>query len=292
MLLNGTRGSLRSTIGTTLKLTNSSDDQSLTKAIAKFEILQKSLQRSKSFTQADRIFIDQESVNHINNGFKEKIGLIDFSDKDRAIRTINDWVSTNTQGLIKQLLPPGGLPEDLRLMLINLVLFKGVWDRKFNPDYIFKSKFKNFDGSTSLVEYMYAEGKNYYATVHLGEHTAQVVALKYSSSNLAMMIVLPESTDALEDLIQTLSEHQKDLLSTALRFTEVELQMPKFKLDTATDLSSTLQDMGLREAFEQGGDFSGIVNATEPLKIGNVEHVVAIDVNEDGTEVAAATSKF
>lgn len=126
----------------------------------------------------------------------------------------------------------------------------------------------------------------------MGEHKVQVVAIKYSSSNLAMMLVLPKDVTALEDITKNLHKYQKSLLNLGLKFIKVDLQLPKFKLETKIDLSAPLQAMGLSEAFTTGGDFSGIINSVEPIKIGSVEHAVSINVDEDGTEVAAATSKL
>lgn len=119
----------------------------------------------------------------------------------------------------------------------------------------------------------------------------QIAALKYTSSNLAMMIVLPKDTETLEAIIKDLHEYQPMVLRAPLLSKKVDLQLPKFKIKSSQKLKPALKKMGLENAFSKGGDFGGMINTMEPVKIGSFEHVVAIEVNENGTEAAAATSK-
>lgn len=275
-----------------MRLKNPVEDLYRTQAAAQFNSLRDVLSNNTAFSSADQIFVDEATTNDVQAAFKNLVSQADFNNATSAAAQINGWVAKNSQNLIKELVEPEGMPENLRMMLVNVMLFKGEWEKKFNPDYIFKSKFNNLDKTTPTVEYMYASEKNYYSKLKIGEHQVQIVALKYSSSNLAMMIVLPKDTKSLEQLVKELPQHQKELLSASLSFVKIDLQMPKFKLESRQKLSRVLKEMGLGEAFTKGGDFGGIVNTTEPLKIGAVEQVVAIEVNEDGTKVAAATSKL
>lgn len=119
-----------------------------------------------------------------------------------------------------------------------------------------------------------------------------MLTLKYADSNLAMVVVLPETAESFEPLLLNLPLYQSHILNARFHEEEVSLTMPKFKLETKSDLESALKALGLVNVFTQGGDFSGIIDLGEPLYIGKFEHVVAIEVNENGTEAAAATSKL
>lgn len=157
LLLNGTKGNLQTSLAKTLKLPDLKDEQLLFTASEQFSNLQKMIGRSESFTQANRIFVDSSTVEEVMESYRDKVEKLDLINQVESVQRINDWVRNNTCGLISELIKPGELPQNLKLMLIDLMLFKGVWEKKFDPALIFKSKFTNADGTKSIVEYLYSE---------------------------------------------------------------------------------------------------------------------------------------
>lgn len=145
---------MRQSIRTLLLLKDQAEEQ---KSLQFLKNWQHTLAERHSLSFADQIFIDQDIVESVQPAYRKRVNTIDLTNKANAIHLINTWISNNTNNAFQDLIRPDGIPDDLRMILIDVVLFQGIWKQKFNPDYIFKSKFNNFDGSSSIVEYLYTE---------------------------------------------------------------------------------------------------------------------------------------
>jgi serpin B len=209
----------------------------------------------------------------------------DFAGNPDAARTkINDVIAGQTEGKITGLLPPGAVSRLTRLVLANAVYLKAAWTQPFPP------------GATAGAPF-YPDGADRpgmtVPTMHLTAPLAylrgdgyQAVLLPYRDLGLAMAVVLPDGPLAalrpkaaavgLGGLLAGTARHQ------------VTLALPRFRLVSAFDLIPALRRLGVTEAFADDADFSGIT-AAEPLRIGAVVHKAYIDVDERGTEAAAAT---
>ena len=169
-------------------------------------------------------------------------------------------------------------------MLTNAVYFKGDWVQPFD-----KQNTQDEDFSVSAQEkvktpLMHQQKKMGYAE----EETFQALELPYAGRELSMVVLLPKQEDGLLELEKTLTADKLAAVISKLHVREVNTYLPKFKLETSFGLSATLQAMGMKRAFTRAADFSGITSM-EGLYISAVLHKAYVDINEEGTEAAAAT---
>ena len=210
--------------------------------------------------------------------------LVDFAQTGAASREINQWVEQQTNGKIKDLIPPSSLDAMTRLVLTNAVYFKGDWVHPFNKQNTREEDFAVSVQEKVKVPLMHLKSKLGYAE----EETFQVLELPYVGRDLSMVVLLPKKADELPELEKTLTVDKLTSLMPTLHVREVNAYLPKFNLETSFGLNSTLQAMGMKRAFTREADFSGISSA-EALYISAVLHKAYVDVNEEGTEAAAAT---
>lgn len=233
-------------------------------------------QKDFHFEQA---FLDKLSANYFAG-----LQLVDFNNPEKARQLINHWVEIQTNEKIKELVPEGMLNEMTRLVLTNAVYFKAAWTNRFDPARNTQEDFTSLDGTKSQVEMM---NNSFTSAGFVGEGYT-VVSLPYEGGNFAMMALLPDdfaafqkalNADKLNEIFGKLSENSA----------MVNLTMPKFSIDSNFDLGKILPAMGMSNAFDASkADFSGMTGAKD-LFISDVVHQAFIDVNEEGTEAAAAT---
>lgn len=219
--------------------------------------------------------------------------LADFAkDPDACRRRINDWVEDQTRDKIRNLLAEGAIAADTRCVLANAVYFKAAWLSPFEPDATRDEDFILAGGRMVTVPMMHDRNHLAYAEVD----GVQAVELRYDGGDLAMTILSPRvdagkpSQAALDALENRLSADWLTSVMKKMASTEVILTMPKFRNEASFELSRTLTDLGMTDAFKYPqADFTGISPSRE-LFISQVVHKTFIDVNEQGTEAAAATA--
>jgi serpin B len=208
------------------------------------------------------------------------------TDAEGARKTINDWVEKKTMGKIADLIAPGMLTPDTRLVLTNAIYFKGSWTDKFEKSATQAEAFHSTASEEEKVpmmhrtgHYDYAEGKDY-----------QALKLGYAGGELSMIVLLPREIGALPEIEKEV-ETAQGLAELTGKFDnkEVVVSLPKFKLEQKFELAPALEAMGMRSAFGAGADFSGMTGRKD-LAISEVIHKAYVDVNEEGTEAAAATA--
>lgn len=234
---------------------------------------------------------DANYTKTIETYYGGKTTNLDFkTDTEGARQTINSWVSSKTNDKIPELFAKGTLNEYTRLVLTNAVYFKGKWDLPFKKEATQQKTFTVGDGTKSQCSMMNRED-------HLGySETAdyQAIELPYASNDLSMIVILPKtgilakilpSDDIEKNLTSKTFNDLKRNLSSEL----VDVYLPKFKFDTEYNMNDTLSTMGMPTAFDaNNADFSGMTGNLD-LYIGIVVHKAYVDVNEEGTEAAAAT---
>lgn len=211
--------------------------------------------------------------------------FVDFVNAtEQARATINDWVSQQTQGKIKDLIPPGVLDSLTRLVLTNAIYFKAAWATPFNPKATQDGSFTRLDGSQVTVPMMQQTGSMGYAEAK----GVQVVELPYQGYQVAMDIILPQAGQfaAVES---SLDATQVASLLKSVAPQQVQLTMPKFTFSSEFSLKDVLSAMGMPLAFTSDADFSGMTGTRE-LSISAVLHKAFVAVDENGTEAAAATA--
>jgi len=215
-----------------------------------------------------------------------ELGRLDFAkEAEKARQTINRWVEDHTQDKIKNLLPSADAVREARLVLTNAVYFKGDWSTPFHKT---RTKDEDFHVSASRktkAPLMNQQHRFRYAAFD----DLQVLELPYGDGSLSMVVLLPEKVEALGELEGKLTTANLQKWMASVKSEEVIVFLPKFKTTTEFQLGNTLRSMGMASAFDPStADFSGITGGKD-LFISAVIHKAFVDVNEEGTEAAAAT---
>jgi serpin B len=212
---------------------------------------------------------------------------VDFRGAAEAARlTINQWVEQRTEDKIKDLIQPGVLNPLTRLVLTNAIYFKADWQAQFERS---QTENENFYVSTTgnvTAPLMHRTG----AFNYFNGGTFQALEIPYKSGDLSMIVFLPNKMDALPEFEQSLTaSNMRQWLSQLRPVPQVILALPRFKVTQQFELQDTLGAMGMPKAFQSHADFSGMTGNRD-LFISAVIHKAFIDVNEVGTEAAAATA--
>jgi serpin B len=210
---------------------------------------------------------------------------LDFAaDPEGARATINDWVEKETRDKIRDLIGRGDLRPDTRLVLTNAIYFKGKWGQPFKKDRTKDEPFRAAGGSRPRVPLMSQGARFGYAEAD----DFQALELPYGGKDLTMLVLLPKD-DNLAGLEGQLSAVMIDGVVGKLTLENVAVYLPRFKTAARLELGDRLKEMGMPLAFSDRADFSGLTLSPEELKISEVIHKSFVDVNEEGTEAAAAT---
>jgi serpin B len=222
----------------------------------------------------------------IETNYDGGLNQVDFvSAAEAARQTINDWVQRKTKDKIKDLIPRGMLNSTTRLVLTNAIYFKGRWARQFEKELTREGPFTLLDGQKIDVpmmrqteEFRYMEAEDF-----------QALEMPYVKDELSMIILLAKNIDGVVDLEKKLTSENLSRWLGELHKQKVVVSIPRFKMTEQFSLADTLRAMGMTDAFSaQTADFSGM-DGKQDLFISAVVHKAFVDVNEEGTEAAAAT---
>jgi serpin B len=218
--------------------------------------------------------------------FRSELGELDFkSDPEPARGVMNRWVEEKTEKRIQELFPQGSINPLTRLVLANAIYFKGLWEKPFDKKYTVEAPFHVSASATGPVQMMHLIHGFGFASVG----GARVLELPYRGGQLSMLILLPDAIDGLAALEERLGEDSLRAWTEALGRHEVHVGLPRFKAESRFVLSEALAGLGMPSAFSaEQADFSGI-NGARDLFISLIVHKAFVEVNEEGTEAAAAT---
>lgn len=227
----------------------------------------------------------QEYIDILESYYIAEANELDFADNVKAAQTINTWIEDNTNGKIKNMIDPSVLSEYTRLVLTNAIYFKGLWANQFDPDNTNKADFKINPDTSVEVDMMHLSDVkfNYTETEDL-----QILKLPYKGNDLSMIIILPKENNI------SVIESKLNYVNLAnwvndLDEIKISVNIPRFKIETKYTLNDVLYEMGIKDAFSPGiADFSGM-DGTRDLYISQILHKAFVEVNEEGTEAAAAT---
>jgi len=210
----------------------------------------------------------------------------DFAQATEAARqTINRWVEEQTHDKIKNLLAPGILTPLTRLVLTNAIYFRGDWASQFKKAQTFDQPFTLSNGEKTRVPMMSQTADFPYGE----EEGFQAIELPYKGEELAMVALLPRKPDGLGALEKSLAPDRLAAWLAKLERQEVVVAVPRFKVTSELKLADVLAALGMRDAFAlPPADLSGMTG-TKDLFLNTVVHKAYVDVNETGTEAAAAT---
>jgi len=212
--------------------------------------------------------------------------ILDFiKNPNQSREVINQWVSDQTEGRIKDLIPEGSINPLTRLVLTNAIYFDAAWAVPFRPEATVNGPFHLISGTDVTVAMMkqtgsfkYVEGDNY-----------QAIELPYDGKELSMVIFLPApgQFQAFEEAMT--SQLASDISAQKINNRQVALTMPRFEFESEFGLKETLMGMGMAEPFRDSADFSGMSSQSD-LHIDDVVHKAFVSVDEAGTEAAAASA--
>jgi serpin B len=221
-----------------------------------------------------------------------KFADADFARAPEAARNeINHVIAEQTAGKITGLLPPGSIGSLTRLVLANAVYLKAAWRQPFpaaqTSDAPFYPDGQDPQDPQDPQDLAVPTMRGTAARAYVRRDGYQAVLLPYTGGSLAMAVILPDGPLAV--LLPAIAAHGLGGVLAGASRHQVTLSMPRFRVEAAFDLIPALRQLGVNEAFSDGADFSGITEAG-PLRISTVAHKAYVDVDEQGTEAAAATA--
>ena len=222
-------------------------------------------------------------VEQYYGGRVTNMNFISKSEESRVI--INNWVEERTNDRIKDLIPPGSINSMTRLVLTNAIYFKGKWDIEFDKEDTREEEFTLDSGDKIQVDMMHnTENFGYYEDGNM-----QILEMDYKGKELSMLVLLPKND--ISSLDGIISKARLEEWNDALYKPEVIVSMPKFTFETKyTEMGQNLVNLGMPTAFTEAADFSGMEDGFEDFYIDFVIHQAFVEVDEEGTEAAAATT--
>ncbi|MEE6465202.1 hypothetical protein FKM82_006486 [Ascaphus truei] len=237
----------------------------------------------------------KEYMQLIQKYYHAEVQAVDFvAAADDARKKINSWVEGQTEGKIKDLLPPGSVDSVTRLVLVNAIYFKGSWENKFPEENTEEKPFRMSKTKSKPVQMMHQE--NTCNMFYIEDLETKVLELPYINKELSMIILLPDdikdNSTGLEQLEKEMSVKKLKEWTSAdmMEKTKVVVDLPRILLEESYDLKGSLSSMGLSDLFNaEIADLKGI-SAKSKLYLSQVFHKSFVEINEEGTEAAAATA--
>lgn len=226
-------------------------------------------------------FLKTAATNY-QGGFQE----LDFIGSTEPSReTINAWIEEKTNKKITNLLVRGDITVATRLVLTNAIYFKGSWAAKFDPKQTREAPFYLLAGAAGKADMMMQKGRFNY----LEQELFQLLELPYAGEKLSMIVLLPKKGVDFRKVEQMLSPDSLRRWRASMQEEDVVVFLPRFKTTMRFVINGELADLGMKDAFNEAADFSGMTGRRD-LYISLVIHKAFVDVNEEGTEAAAATA--
>ncbi|XP_018920986.2 antithrombin-III [Cyprinus carpio] len=246
---------------------------------------------------ANRLFGDKsmlfnESYQHISEMvYGAKLLPLDFKEKPEASRmTINEWIANKTENRIKDTLPEGSIDSNTILVLVNAIYFKGQWKHKFDKQNVMNLDFHVSETYKCPVPMMYQERKFNYAKI--SDDKVQILELPYNGDDITMVLILPTEGTTLSEVMENMKLTKLEGWLQAMKETTVSVHVPRFRIEDNFSLKEQLTKMGLEDLFSpEKASLPGMVADDGPnLYISNAYHKAFLEVNEEGSEAAAATA--
>ncbi|KAK2711519.1 ipis-1-like isoform X2 [Artemia franciscana] len=293
MVLAGAKGDTKRQILDALNLSEKSDEDILTgfsALIGKTE----GQDPANKLNTANRVYamenykILESYSTLLEKYFGATLELKNFGD-DKTRIDINKWVEEQTESKIKDLIPQGALDAMTRLVLVNAIYFKGMWQNAFDPKETVKEPFHLSKTDTTDVQMMHIE-----ETFRVGENKelgVRTLEMPYKGRLLTILIVLPNEIDGLSALEEKLKDNPLawKQMEQLMRPSKLKVSLPKFKIESSVELSKIMAKMGMSDLFDESKANLAGISEKNDLFASAVFHKAFIDVNEEGTEAAAAT---
>jgi serine protease inhibitor len=238
---------------------------------------------ANSIWAADGFTFHQAFFDEVRRYFDAEVATLDFG-SPAAVATINAWAARNTNNRIPKVLEQ--IDPDLVMILMNAIYFNGQWTDRFDRARTEAAPFQALDGESLQVQMMRRSGGARMARVP----DAVVLELPYGRDAFAMTIVLPDPGVHVDDMIASLDADTWNSWLQHLAAADVEIGLPRFRLEYETIMNEPLKALGMERAFSRAADFSRMSPAGDELEIAFVKQNTFLDVHEEGTEAAAVTT--
>uniref|UniRef100_A0AAF5PMV4 Serpin domain-containing protein n=1 Tax=Wuchereria bancrofti TaxID=6293 RepID=A0AAF5PMV4_WUCBA len=217
--------------------------------------------------------------------YNEILHKFNFEQRNELVQEINDWVSNETNNKVRKMITENSITEDTRMLLMNAIHFKGTWTTQF-IDFVTKQKqFHISENEVKLVPMMAkSDTVPYYE-----DDVVKVIKLPYTGDEVEMVVILPKRRFGLSDVLKNLSGEKLLKYVNEAKNRTVSIRMPRFQVEEKRNLNNALRAIGITDAFSAKADFGELLNNSVSISIGKIIHAGFIEVNEKGTESAAAT---
>jgi serine protease inhibitor len=286
MTANGADGATYDEMRTALRLTGATREEVGVGYKSLITMLQ-GLDPGTQFDIANSIWYEQSFpfnasfLDESKQYFDARVQALDFTSPS-ALTTINTWVSEQTNDKIPKILD--NISPNEVMFLVNAIYFKGIWQKQFDKSKTVDAPFHASDGTTALVPMMArGEGVQYAATSEY-----QAVDLPYGNSAFTMTVVLPSADADIDAFAESFDQAKWNSLVSTLQETNLAVFLPRFRIEWSRPLNEDLKQLGMRLAFTNA-DFTRMSPLGRDLFITRVVQKTFVDVDEEGTEAAAAT---
>lgn len=228
----------------------------------------------------------RDYITFIKETYQARLTPLDFvANADGSRKTINDWVASQTHDRIKELMPSGSINSLTRIVLTNTIYFNGKWTQSFDKNLTQEQDFQTASGKKVKAALMFQED-----TFRYGEDDAvQVIELPYGNDQLCMRIFLPRRANGLAALERRFTAPRLAVLADRLKPQKVQVWLPRFTIQSQPPLIDALKAMGMVQAFDPNKANFTAMTPNGNIYLSAVVHNAFIQVNEQGTEAAAAT---
>jgi len=286
MTANGANGSTADEMYSSLRLTGSTREQTNGGYKSLIELL-RGLDPKTEFTIANSIWYEQtfpfnsSFLDESKQYFDAKVSALDFGSPS-AVGTINSWVADQTKNRIPKIID--GIDDAEVMFLVNAIYFKGIWQKQFDKANTVDAPFHAADGTTANVPMM----ERLAGVQFTGNAEYSAVDLPYGNSAFTMTVVLP--TGDIDAFAESFDQSKWKALVESLHDSEMQVYLPRFRIEWKRLLNQDLIAMGMGQAFVDGADFTRMSARGRELVITKVLQKTFVDVDEQGTVAAAATS--
>jgi serpin B len=286
MTANGANGATYDEMHTSLRLSGATREE-VNGGYKSLITLLRGLDPKTDFSIANSIWYEQTfpfNASFLDESklyFDARVEGLDFTSSS-AVPTINSWVSEQTNNRIPKILD--SIRREERMFLVNAIYFKGIWQKQFDKSKTVDAPFYAADSTTAMVPMMArGEGVDYTAT---SEYSA--VDLPYGNSAFTMTVVLPNGD--IDAFAESFDQAKWNALVSSLHESNLQVYLPRFRMEWERKLNEDLEQLGMRLAFEpNNADFTRMSPLGLELFITHVLQKTFVDVDEEGTEAAAAT---
>ncbi|XP_054432908.1 serpin I2 [Pteronotus mesoamericanus] len=293
MIQLGAKGKAQQQIRQILKFQETSTGEEFSVLKSFFSAISEKKQEF-TFNLANALYLQEgftvkEQYLHGNKKFfQSAIKVVDFQDAKACAETISAWVESKTDGKIKNMFSGKEFGPLTRLVLVNAIYFKGDWKQKFREEDTQLMNFTKKDGTAVNIPMMKALLRTKYGYFSESSMSYQVLELPYKGDEFSLIIILPAEGVNIEEMEKLITAHQILQWSSKMQEEEVEISLPRFKVEQKLDFKEALYSLNITEIFSGGCDLSGITDSSE-VYVSQVMQQVVFEINEDGSEAATST---